>query len=171
MSEETLISTFTELRKGFLRLALRFLTDEEDARDALQDAFCRLWPRRDQIHTRQEAEALTVTTVRNLCIDTLRKQRMQTVELNEERDAEPTESVAEEMEREEFFTEVDWMIRNHLSPLQQAILQRKEYDGESIEEIAAKLGMQQPAVRMHLSRARKIIRECYQNIHSNEAGK
>ena len=171
MSEETLTSTFTELRKGFLRLASRFLSDEEDAQDALQEAFCRLWPRRDQIHTRQEAEALTVTTVRNLCIDTLRKQHTQTVELNEERDAELTESVAEKMEREELFSEVDKLIKRHLSPLQQTILQRKEYDGESIEEIAVELNMQQPAVRMHLSRARKIIRECYQNIHSNETGK
>ena len=42
MNEEPLILTFTKLRKGFLRLASRFLPNEEDASDALQDAFCRL---------------------------------------------------------------------------------------------------------------------------------
>ena len=31
MSKETLTSTFTELRKGFLRLAMRFLPNKEDA--------------------------------------------------------------------------------------------------------------------------------------------
>ena len=34
MSKETLTSTFTELRKGFLRLAMRFLPSQEEADDA-----------------------------------------------------------------------------------------------------------------------------------------
>lgn len=168
MSEETLVSTFTELRKGFLRLASRFLSSEEDANDALQEAFCRLWPRRDQINTRQEAEALTVTTVRNLCIDTLRKQHTPMIELDDERDVALTETVAEKLEREELFDEVEQIIRHHLSPLQQTILKRKEYEGASMEEIATELNMQQPAVRMQLSRARKTIRECYQKRYNHE---
>lgn len=168
MSEETLTSTFTELRKGFLRLASRFLSNEEDAHDALQEAFCRLWPKRHQIHTRQEAEALTVTTVRNLCIDAIRKQHVQMVELDADRDAALIDSVSDRMEKEEQFREVELLIKNHLSPLQQAILRRKEYEGESIDSIAHDLGMQPTAVRMQLSRARKTIRECYQNIHKHE---
>lgn len=168
MSEETLTSTFTELRKGFLRLARRFLSSEEDANDALQEAFCRLWPRRHQINTRREAEALAVTTVRNLCIDTLRKQRVQTVELDVERDAGLDDPVSDKMEQEEQFREVERMINNHLSLTQQSILKRKEYDGESIESIATDMNMQPAAVRMQLSRARKIIRECYQKTHEDE---
>ena len=55
MSKETLTSTFTELRKGFLRLAMRFLPNKEDADDALQEAFFRLWKHADQIGSREEA--------------------------------------------------------------------------------------------------------------------
>ena len=73
MSKETLTSTFTELRKGFLRLAMRFLPSQEDADDALQEAFFRLWKQADRISSREEAEALTVVTVKNLCIDILRR--------------------------------------------------------------------------------------------------
>ena len=76
MSDEFLVTTFTDLRKGFLRLASRFLPNEEDASDALQDAFCRLWPKRNQIHSYKEAEALAVTTIRNLCIDQIRKDKV-----------------------------------------------------------------------------------------------
>ena len=76
MSKETLTSTFTELRKGFLRLAMRFLPNKEDADDALQEAFFRLWKHADQIGSREEAEALTVVTVKNLCIDTLRRMNL-----------------------------------------------------------------------------------------------
>ena len=42
MSEEHLISIFTHMRKRLRRLAMQFLPDEEDADDALQEAFCRL---------------------------------------------------------------------------------------------------------------------------------
>lgn len=84
MSKETLTSTFTELRKGFLRLAMRFLPSQEDADDALQEAFFRLWKQADRISSREEAEALTVVTVKNLCIDILRRRsHLQTVELDE----------------------------------------------------------------------------------------
>lgn len=162
MSDKTLVLTFTNLRKGFLRLAYHFLQNEEDADDALQEAFCRLWPRRDDIQTMQEAEALTVTTVRNLCIDKIRKNRIQTVDLAEWRDLDCSEGVDTVMERDEQFREIEKIIKEHLTPLQQLIIQRKEYEDKSIEEISNELNMQSTAVRMQLSRARKAIRECYQ---------
>lgn len=162
MSKETLTSTFTELRKGFFRLAMRFLSNQEDADDALQEAFFRLWKHADRIDTPEEAEALTIVTVKNLCIDTLRKKsHLHTVELDEGRDNVITESAAEAMEREERFKTVEHIIEQQLTPLQQKILHMKEYEGKEYDEIAASLGMQPPAVRMQLSRARKEIRECY----------
>ena len=167
MSEELLTSTFTELRKGFLRLASRFLPNEEDASDALQDAFCRLWPKRNQIHSSKEAEALAVTTIRNLCIDQIRKDKIDMVELNAERDAKPSETIEEKIAKEELYQEVEEIINRQLSQVQQLILREKEYEGKSIEEIANKLDMQQAAVRMQLSRARKIIRECYRKRHNH----
>ena len=169
MSDKVLISTFTALRKRLLRMAMHILPSEDDAADALQDAFCRLWPRRNQIHSSQEAEALAVTTIRNLCIDRTRKEKVPLVELDAERDAHPTESVEERMEREELFQEVEALIDHQLSPLQQLILRKKEYEEQSIEEIAKELDMQQAAVRMQLSRARKTIRECYRKKHNYEA--
>ena len=168
MNEEFLVTTFTEMRKGFLRLASRFLPNEEDASDALQDAFCRLWPKRNQIHSSQEAEALAVTTIRNLCIDQIRKEKMDIVELDAERDSKPSETIEERLAKEELFLEVEEIINRQLSPMQRQILREKEYEGKSIEEIADGLQMQPTAVRMQLSRARKTIRECYQKRHSHE---
>lgn len=162
MSKETLTSTFTELRKGFFRLAMRLLSNQEDADDALQEAFFRLWKHADRIDTPEEAEALTIVTVKNLCIDTLRKRNhLQTVELDESRDNVLTESASDVMERKERFNAVQRIIEQRLTPLQKQILHMKEYEEKDYDEIAASLGMQPPAVRMQLSRARKEIRECY----------
>ena len=142
MNEEFLVTTFTEMRKGFLRLASRFLPNEEDASDALQDAFCRLWPKRNQIHSSKEAEALAVTTIRNLCIDQIRKEKMDVVELDAERDSKPSETIEERLAKEELFLEVEEIINRQLSPMQRQILREKEYEGKSIEEIADGLQMQ-----------------------------
>ena len=169
MNEEPLTTAFTRLRKGFLRLASRFLPNEEDADDALQDAFCRLWPRRNQIHSSQDAEALAVTTIRNLCIDRIRKEKVPFAEFDADRDSRPTESIEERIEREELFQEVEELIERKLSPVQRLILQKKEYEEQSIEKIANELNMQQAAVRMQLSRARKTIRECYRKRNDYEA--
>lgn len=166
MSDETLISTFTEMRRKFLRLASHFLNNEDDANDALQDAFCRLWPRRNEIHSRQEAEALTVTTVRNLCIDSLRKQQKKdTVPLEQGREIYFSEQTDEQLEKKEQFLAIQQIINFHLTETQRIILQKKEYEGESMDSIAQSLNMQTPAVRMQLSRARKTIRECYQKLN------
>ena len=149
MNEETLIATFTELRKRFIRLASRYINNQDDADDALQEAFCRLWPRRDSIKSRQEVEAMATTVVKNLCIDAWRRQQnYPTVELDPEKDMEIEDS--------------------KLSPTQQLILQRREFDGEDLETIARDLHMQPTAVRMQLSRARKTIRECYQKWEKYE---
>ena len=159
MSEEQLVTTFTTLRKKFLHLASRLLPHDEEAEDALQDAFCRLWPRRDRINSSAEAEALTTTTIKNICIDRLRKKELETVPIDNER--ETIEDKLCELEREELINEVEEIINKALTPTQQLIIKEKEYKDKSIEEIASTLNMQPTAVRMQLSRARKRIREIY----------
>ena len=159
MSEEQLVNTFTALRKRLLRMASRLLPHDEEAEDALQDAFCRLWPRRDHINSTAEAEALTTTTIKNICIDKLRKVKHETVPIDEHRDT--IEERHYEAEREELIKDVENIIATALTPAQQQIIEEKEYKGKTIEEIARALNMQPPAVKMQLSRARKKIREIY----------
>lgn len=170
MSEEHLISIFTHMRKRLRRLAMQFLPDEEDADDALQEAFCRLWPRADALANAEQAEAATTLTVRNLCIDEVRRRdRRPTLDLEPERDGEREQtapSPQEEMERKEQFALVEALFHQRLTPLQQQIFRMKEYEEKSYEEIATLLGMEQTAVRMNLSRARKLLREEYRKRES-----
>ena len=170
MGEETLTSVFTRLRGKFLRAALRFFPDEDDASDALQDAFCRLWGRRGEITSDSEAEALTMTAVRNLGIDAFRHRKVAIMmPIDDERDSsDGTDGADRKMEVEEQFRMVEEIIEERLSETQKTILRMKEYDGESYGDIAEKLGMEQAAVRMQLSRARKTIRKCYQERTENE---
>ena len=69
MNQEPLLSAFTRLRDNLLSMSRHILQNEDDASDAIQEAFCRLWPIRNKIKSEKEAAALTVTTTRNICIE------------------------------------------------------------------------------------------------------
>ena len=166
MSDKTLTTVFTRMRRKFLNMAMAILPNEDDAADALQDAFCKLWPRRDTINDEAKAEALTSVTVRNICIDRTRKRALPTVPLDEEHDTVDSETTYKE--REERYNTVKAIIDNELTGLQKIIIELKEIEGVEIVEIAKQLQMKESAVRMNLSRARNKIRECYRKEATDE---
>lgn len=157
---DILTETYQRIRLRLRAGARQLLSDAEAAEDALQDAFIKLWGRYE-IRSDREAEALLTRTVRNVSIDQLRKRK--TVPLDGDL---PEEDLGED--RETQFRRVERMVEQELTDLQRRIIHRHEYEGASLERIAEELGMQAPAVRMQLSRARKTIREQYRNRYHEE---
>ena len=156
---DILTETYQRIRERLRAGAGKMLSDAEAADDALQDAFVRLWGRY-QVRSEREAEALLTRTVRNVSIDQLRKRK--TVPLM----ADLPEEVGEN--REALFRRVEEMVDTELTDLQKLIVRRHEYESVTLERIAEELGMQPPAVRMQLSRARKTIREQYRKRYHEE---
>ncbi len=144
------------LTEAFLALRGRWKTE-----DILQDAFCRLWGGKYKIGSVKEAMGLLSRTGRNLEIDEYRKARKrQTVSLDGRQvEEEPDDA----MEKELLFRKVEASVDSELTDLQRLIVRKHEYEGQSFERIAKDLGMQQTAVRMHISRARKILRDKFRN--------
>lgn len=173
MSDETLTLAFTEIRRKFRRIVMRFFPDEEEAEDALQEAFCHLWPNRDKIATVNDATALVVATMRNLGIDAFRRRKGVTKVSLDERisDTLPDNDTDPAAEREMQYRLVRRIIESRLSEVQRTIVHMRELDGMPYCAIADKLGMQETAVRMQLSRARKTIRDCYFQLTEHEEKK
>lgn len=144
------------LTEAFLALRGRWKTE-----DTLQDAFCKLWGGKYKIGSVKEAMGLLSRTGRNLEIDEYRKARKkQTVSLDGRQvEEEPDDA----MEKELLFRKVEASVDSELTDLQRLIVRKHEYEGQSFERIAKDLGMQQTAVRMHISRARKILRDKFRN--------
>ena len=156
MPRDLLTDTYLRLRNRFRTRARRILGNAEDADDALQEAFFKLWSKDYDIRTASEAEALLSTAVRNTSLDAVRRRRDK-VPL----DAADRLPAEDRRDRLEQLAAVRKLIESELSDTQRYILERVEYGGIRQEQIAEELGMQPATVRAQLSRARKTIRELY----------
>ncbi len=164
MSEQTLISAFSRWRNRLLRQALRFLPSKEDAEDILQDAFIRLWAKAEQIETEKDAASLATVVIRNMAVDHYRQQKRKP----QTTDVEMLDLQEETADIDERRQLVDEIMQRVLTPLQLRIVELREYEGLGYDEVASILGMQQPAVRMQLSRARRAIREEYVRVNNQK---
>lgn len=136
--------------------------------DALNDAFCRLWGGGYDPGSPDEGERLLFVAAHRRQISLWRRERtFARVPLAETLPADPPpDSSAEEKYRR-----VSRLMEACLTPLQREILVRRDIDGEPYREIAQKLGMQEAAVRMQLSRARKAIRETYKKTENDDTAR
>lgn len=75
MNKETFKQTYLPLSASMYRTAYRILGNPEDAEDMVQEAYMKLWKQRDTLDGILDARAYAVTSVKNLCLDTIRKLR------------------------------------------------------------------------------------------------
>ncbi len=84
MDAETFKTIFMPFRHKLFGIALRLTGNSEDAEDAVQEAYARFWERRMTIARNDSPEAYCVATLRNICLDMIRRRR----------DTEPVENAA-----------------------------------------------------------------------------
>ena len=157
MKRDFLTTAFERIRGRMTRMG-----NDDDFSDDLQDAFCRLWSRRDSIADTSHAEGMLTMTARNIHVDNLRH-RSRYPQVNME-DAGPIpDAEAETDNTTELYNEIERIISGHLSERDRMILHLRDRNGWEFEEIAGHLGLTESNVRMILSRARKTVREIYRN--------
>lgn len=155
---DILTSVFERISRRLHSSAARILDSGQDADDALQEAFVRLWQRRDSFAGECHAEGAAVATVKNICIDELRRRSThRESELSDSIEAENDDSA----DSRALIDRVNALIANELSSRDRLILIMRDRNGYEFDEIAAEFGMTETAVRVALSRARKTIRNLY----------
>ncbi|MDE6126285.1 MAG: sigma-70 family RNA polymerase sigma factor [Muribaculaceae bacterium] len=158
METDFLTSAYMEVRDRLHRFAMRMLRDDEDAADALQDAYLRLRTR-GEVSSDMEARNKLAAVLRNLCIDRLRQRR--SVRLDHQA---ATDEPSYEMPGSDTDT-LDRLLRTGLTPSQLRIMALVVDEGLEYAEAAERLGMTVEAVRMGMSRARNRIRENYKKLN------
>jgi RNA polymerase sigma-70 factor (ECF subfamily) len=155
-----------QISRKLYGFAFRVLLNREEAEDAVQEIFIKLWNMGEKLEEYNNIEALATTMTRNYCIDQLRKQKHILHDQNYNQDYHfiTSQSPHEQMERKES----DDIIRNiieYLPDLYKVIIKLHDIDGFSYEEIAEKTGQNINTLRVTLSRARGLVRDEYKKYH------
>ena len=145
------------LRQRIIAVARGYRLDADSAEDVAQDAMLKLWTIRDRLDGRMQMTALAVTIGRHLSIDMLRKTK--TVDLDK---TKPTDSrfrqpdaMLENAENERWFESKCRLLPS----TEYRVLNLRQVERRSDEEIAAILGIGVASVPTLLSRARRKLLE------------
>lgn len=158
-----LVRTFTRWRSQLMAYVSHMTGRREEAEDILQEAFVKLWSAGKHPSNEAETKAVLLTTVRNITVSEWRKKQVRN-EIPIEHAPHSmyiSDTNDDAMHREELFNSVQQIIEQHLTPMQKTIIELREYEDLDFDTIAKRFDTSATAIRMQLSRARKVIRECY----------
>lgn len=166
VDKKNLNGFFSEHYKAFFRLAFFYVFNKEDAEDVLQDAFIKIYAKRDQF--RQESSLMTwcYRIIRNQAIDFLRKKRIEKVLDPLLHVFRAPESVQPEVmaEKERVNREIEKAL-NRLRPRQKEVLVLKHFQNLSIGEISEITGLSQANVKVSLFRAARRMKNLLQGCN------
>lgn len=152
---EQLIAPF---KNKVFRFAKRLLVSTEEAEDATQEVMVRLWNKKETLVNYNSVEALAMTMTKNFCLDQLKSKRASNLQLVHSNYSDNRTGLEKEIEAKDSWNWVEKII-NTLPEQQRLIIQMRDIEEYEFETIAAVLEMNETAVRVALSRARKTIRE------------
>lgn len=138
------------------RMARSILRDESQSQDAYQDLVMRLWEKREKLQTITNNRAFVLTSMRNLCLDLLRK-KQDAAEIPE---SVPSNTLNPHQltEQADTMQHISRMI-DTLPEMQRTIIRLRDVEELELHEIAETMQMTENAVTVNLSRARKKLRD------------
>jgi RNA polymerase sigma-70 factor (ECF subfamily) len=153
------------------RLAQMFLRNREEAEDAIQDVFLRLWINRQQLETYQSIEALAVQMTKNVCLDRLKSHHKQKNSTDTDMLSvqSPDVSPYRQVENSDSAGLMHRLI-GELPEQQKLVLHLRDVEEYSFEEIEEVTGLSNANIRVILSRARQKLRDNYLKASNYEAG-
>ena len=169
MDAENFKRKFLAFHPKLFRIAYALVENKADAEDILQDAYFKLWNKRDELPDIENPEAFCVTLVKNLSLDFLRSPRANRRE--EEIESVFTLATDSSPEKELETKDKEQQIRqliNRLPENQRQVLRLRGINDCSMDEIEQITGLNAVNVRVLLSRARKVIREQFEKLYEYE---
>ena len=158
MKQTEFLNTVMPFKDKVYRLAKRLLVSSEEAEDATQELFMKLWNRRDKLSSYKSVEAFAMTMTKNYCFDRLKSKQASNLSLVHSNYKENGTSLDRKTELNDSVSIVHQLIAK-LPEQQRMIIQLRDVEDYEYEEIGKVLDIKPTAVRVALSRARKTIRE------------
>ena len=138
------------------RIAFHILERQDEAEDAVQETFLKLWEIRDKLDDVESAKAYSIRILKNECLDRLRKAK-KSVPADQVLVREPISPTDEQIDARRRLEKVLGAIKS-LPDSQKQVLLLRTVEGLSYREISEKMGMSQLTLRVLLTRARGALR-------------
>lgn len=158
MKQTDFLNTVLPFKDKVYRLAKRLLVSTDEAEDATQELYLKLWKNKNKLGTYKNVEAFAMTMTKNYCLDQLKAKRSNNLKLVHSNYKDSSISLSKEIELKDSVSKVHELIEA-LPEKQKLVIQLRDVENYEFEEIGKILDLQPTAVRVTLSRARKTIRE------------
>jgi RNA polymerase sigma-70 factor (ECF subfamily) len=164
MNQNEFVQLITPFRDKVFRLAKRLLISTEEAEDATQEVLVKLWNKNEGLNGYGSVEAFAMTITKNYCLDQLKSKRATNLSIVHTNFTDREPSLYKKVEDNDSLNWVEKII-NQLPEQQRVIIQMRDIEQYEFDEIAKILGMNETAIRVALSRARRTIRESMTKTH------
>lgn len=158
MDQKAFIQLVAPFKDKVYRVAERLLVSHDEAQDATQEILTKLWVQRSKIKQYRSVEAFAMTMTKNYCYDKLKAKSSNNLKIVHNNYEDHSGNTSRQVEVAD---EVAWLFKlmKNLPQQQQLIVQLRDVEQFDNAEIAEMLEMNEVAVRVALSRARKTLRE------------
>ncbi|WP_347839621.1 sigma-70 family RNA polymerase sigma factor [uncultured Draconibacterium sp.] len=146
-------------------MLFRILKNEEETRDALQELMLRLWKRKEELDNCSNQSGYIITMARNYSFDLLKKKKPELMDDAHEYRLFNKEAEETSQDVKEKFYEVRKVIDN-LPERYRTVIQLRDIDGFSFEEIKQMTGYEIANLRVILSRARQKVKQEVEKIYN-----
>lgn len=156
--EEAFRALFYDFFSPLCIFARRYLDSMDDCEDVVQEVFYRIWKNRAQLHIETSVRNFLLTSVRNACLDSLRRDMAEEswiVHLQENREEADTSDLYTTHELEE-------LLRTALGKLPEPIAETfrlNRFEGKTYTEIAGEKGLSVKTIEAYISKALRHLRK------------
>lgn len=144
--------------KRMFAVCVTIVQDRDEASDAVQEAFAKLWEHRDLLDNISSYEAYVMTTVKHICVNRLRFRNSHEDSIDKINEPSADDNQVENRSEVELVKR----LMEQLPAGQRRILILNSIGVYSNQEIAEITSESEANVRQLLSRARKKLKELYQ---------
>jgi len=158
MNQSDFLKSVLPFKDKVFRLAKRLLVSAEEAEDATQELYFKLWKNKEKLKNYNNVEAFAMTMTKNYCFDRLKSKQASNLTLVHSNYKEKDTALETKIEQRDSVSQVHVLI-DKLPEQQRLVIQLRDIEQYDFEEIGKMLDLKPTTVRVTLSRARKTIRE------------
>ncbi len=157
MTEKEFHTHYLALSDVLYRIAYYILESEDEAEDAVQETFVKLWKGRSSLDSVNNPKSYSIAILKNLCLDRIRRaSRIVDIPVPEKVDTgfDPDAAIDQKERLEKVLAAI-----KSLPDLQRRILVLRTVEGLSYEQISERTGTNYLTLRVLLSKARATLRK------------